>query len=353
MSFRPPAIRKEPVHRVPLSKIGSCSIDDYVADCHTIWTKDRERPVFDIYYRVTLHGSKLGEALRLELYDDAVHELGRVTIWLLSLVSKLGNVDESPDSVFGLKTALSEIIWNKYPNCCPVCFEYSYIVKEERDKWKGELVKCVCMARPRDVEDRSKKSSPETKKANMAILRKYAQEYKPVNGSEYSLDTLQDMFGNIYSANIFATSIESIGFHLLEEIGEIAEALASLYTYRTEDEVNAATRDERILDLENEIADTFSWIFTLSNKLRDVFRLADRTAKKLKLPEKFPAAVELNFGRLFTLSKMIWYMGNYGNEKHDLLGCRDCNELVCKCPIYLIYDRDRVKKHFPESPDAQ
>lgn len=336
-------------HRVKANQIGSCSIDDWVADCNVIWPMDADRPVFDVYYRVILHGSKLGESLRRELYDETVHELGRMTIWLLSLVSKLRKVDKGIDAVARLTTPLSEMIWNKYPNCCPVCFEHRYIGKKE--KWQGEAVKCDCMARPKDAENRGQRTEPETEKANMAALRAYAREHKPTDGSKHGMDALEGMFGTIYSANISVTSIESIGFHLLEEVGEIAEALANLYTYRAENEINPQTVDERKLDLENEIADTFSWIFSLSKKLQDVFALADRTYEKLeelRKPTGGPVSskVEVKFGEFFTLSKMIWYLAKYGNAEVGMFGCRDCRSTVCKCPIFLMYNENLVLKHF-------
>ena len=68
-------------HKVNRDNRGSCNIDFYAHDCGIIWSKDKERPVFDLYYHVIEHASKLGEALRRELYDIAIHELGRTTIW--------------------------------------------------------------------------------------------------------------------------------------------------------------------------------------------------------------------------------------------------------------------------------
>lgn len=211
-------------YKVTENNIGSCIIDDFVQDCGTIWTKDLERPVFDLYYHLVLHASKLGEALRRQMYDDAIHELGRTTIWLLSFINKIQNVTREEDGIFSISKPLSQIIWEKYPNCCPVCFGEKIIIPEPKcdknDDWKGTLVPCQCLRRLSHVETRDQKLSESEKKSIKKKLIQYAQKNKPTDPNAFSLNWFQDMFEKIYAANIFTFNIEAIGFHLLEEIGE-------------------------------------------------------------------------------------------------------------------------------------
>jgi NTP pyrophosphatase (non-canonical NTP hydrolase) len=329
-------------YRVTAENRGLCSIDDYVEDCGVIWVKDPERPVSDLYYHVISHASKLGEAIRRELYDDARHQLGRLAIWLFSLVKKLRSDKQGGDAIFTVSTTLSEIIWTKYPNCCPVCFGREYALPvirgEQKEEWHGNVMPCTCLLHLADMETRSEKWSAREKQAIRQKLHEYAHRTKPQNDSEFSLNVFQERFKNIFASNLFATSIESIAFHLLEEIGEVCEALSFLYTFETEQEATNEAYVQRMVDLQGEIADVFSWVFALANKLRDVFSLPDRYFVRM-----FPdAPVHPQFGSYVTLSQIIWE--TYGNKAHGVLGCRDCNKLVCGCNIHLVTNEQSVKK---------
>jgi len=330
-------------YRVDSGNHGTASVDDYVEDCGVIWVKDLERPVSDLSYHVISHASKLGEAIRQELYDDARHQLGRLTIWLFSLCKRLQSDKSGADAIFSLSTPLSEIIWSKYPACCPVCFGREYVLPvargEQPEEWQGDIMPCSCLLHLADVEGRSQKLSREEKRLIQQELRKYAERTKPDTSAEFGLDAFQERSNKVFAPNLFAISIESTAFHLLEEIGEVCEALSSLYTFDQEEQGNfKRAYAQKKLDLEDEIADVFSWIFALANKLRDIFSLPDRYFKAM-----FPdAPVQPSFGPYLTLSQVIWE--TYGNKAHNVLGCRDCNKLVCECNIYLATTESSVQE---------
>jgi len=105
--------------------------------------------------------------------------------------------------------------------------------------------------------------------------------------------------------------------------------------------VSSPTRLDKVLELENEIADAFSWIFALAVKLRVIFSLSDRTFKKL-YPDSRRKILFENFADFDTI---IW--NTYGNEKFGVLGCRDDKKTVCECPIFLVYDDDKLKDLLP------
>lgn len=334
-------------YKVTKSTRHICSIDDYVHDCGVIWPKDPERPVFDIYYHVILHASKLGEALRRELYDDAIHEIGRTAMWLFSLVNKLQTTKTGVDRIFLVSKTLSEVIWSKYPNCCPACFGRRIVLQSKKEEnltgWGGKLTPCSCFGRPADVESRNQKLSTEEKMLIREELRKYAKRHKPSDATMLNLNRFQTMFAKIFEANIYLTSIENIGFHLLEEVGEIAEALCGIYTYKSSKEVNSLTRLRKLSELENEIADAFSWLFALAVKLKDIFALPERTYKKIH-----PGSQGVpRFRKLADFHNILW--DTYGNEECKVLGCRDEDKIVCKCPIHLTYNEESLKKLLPDT----
>jgi len=321
----------------------TCSIDQYVHDAALIWTKDVQRPVFDVWCHVLDHASKLGEALRRELYDDAGHEVGRVAVWLISFVAKLQ--DESKkghDRLFNITTPLSEMIWNKYPNCCHTCYGHHIVLPRHRGKsvpdWAGELQRCDCMLRLADVEARSEKLTDEQKEWIRTERREYARQTMPTDRAVFSLDGLEEMFYGIFQPAIFALSVESIGFHFLEEIGEISQAMTGLYSFKDKYEAKQELYEARKLDLEGEIADAFSWLFAVSNKLREIFQLADRAWDRLYPDHRVPA--QPRYGEAMWVSERIWaeYQASEG-----VFGCRDCHRPKCECDIYLVTSPPRRK----------
>ena len=280
----------------------------------------------------------------------AIHELGRTTMWLFSFVNKLKNSTKGNDKLFFLKRDLFEILLNKYPNCCPACFGVEIAlpikngVKSESwlDSWKGEIQPCSCLVRLSEVEVRNQQLKLEDKIYIKKKLREYAKKHVFSKRKNFSLSYFQDMYKEVFESNTFITSIESIGFHLLEEIGEIAESLSRIYTYENKKEVIFNLHELKLMNLENEIADAFSWIFTLSNKLRDTFSLADRTIKKVA--PTLDRVISVNFENYALLTEIIW--DTYGNNDIGVLGCRDESmNPICKCPIYLIYDNEKLAEH--------
>jgi NTP pyrophosphatase (non-canonical NTP hydrolase) len=312
----------------------TCSIDAWVEDTGKVWLWDTDRSISDLYYHVVMHASNLGEALRRELYDEAAGHLGQTTIWLLSFVNKLKTSTKGMDRIFNIDKNLSDIIWSKYPYACPVCYGQKVALPKLRgrtpEEWDGELHVCECLQTLADVEVRNEKLDKETKRYNVEEITKYAMEHRRDDDDAFSLDWLQRMYREIYSANLFVTDIEDIGFHLLEEVGEIAESIRGLYTYNSRKEVTLENRALKLRDLENEIADTFSWIFTLSNKLIDTINLAERVVK-LQAP-MFSFEIE----KAYMLSEILW-------KDYGLLGelcCKDCLKNVCSCPIYMLNEAD-------------
>lgn len=312
-----------------------CSIDDYVHDAGLIWPADKKRSVFDLWCYVLNHAAKLGEAIRREEYAEAGHEVGRVAVWLFSFIARLqAPTKKAVDSLFFVSTPLSEIIWNKYPNCCPVCYESRVVIPQLKGKdvedWNGSLRTCRCMLRLEAVERRKEKKIGETEREVIRRRRReYAERVRPKGSKAFSLDDLENMYFNIFQPAITALTPESIGFHFLEEVGEVSEALTLLYTFREKEEATRELYELRKLEVENEIADVFSWLFAVSSKLRLIYEKFDRSPKRLypglkvSLPRYAPQ---------MRVSKRIW--AEYATRQGGF-GCRRCGLLTCICRIFL------------------
>jgi len=320
----------------------SCSIDDYVSDAALIWTKDIRRPLSDMWYIVVSHAANLGEALRREEYADAGHEVGRIAVWLVSFVARLHAPEkESFDHIFQTSTPLSRIIWNKYPNCCPVCYSEQIVIPklrgEEVEDFGGKLTACNCVLRQEDIETRSLRYKPKVREQIRLQRRQYAEKHQPKSPESFSFDSLESMFFEVFQAAITVESPEQIGLHLLEEVGEVCTALTAIYTYKSEEEATPELYRARILELENEIADVISWLFAVSSKLRLIYEKFDRTPQRLYPDSKVlwkPVASDL------FVSKRIW--AEYGNT--GIFSCRVCKQIVCNCSIHLVTKQEQMNR---------
>ncbi len=112
--------------------------------------------------------------------------------------------------------SLEEMTWNKFPNSCPYC------LKE---------IDCSCYERKPDIgiEEREKVLEP----------RRADKQNNP-----RTLYGWQIMFDRIYGKANRAQTIEQVGYHLMEEISEVAKAIL----------VNDKA------ELKKEAVDVFAWL---------------------------------------------------------------------------------------------
>jgi len=290
--------------------------------------------MFDLSFIVVRHASALGEAIRKEEYGDAAHEVGRLAVWLVSLVARLQDSENKRgvDRLFEISTPLSQIIWTKYPNCCPACYgDHAVIPQREGadgEDWRGELQQCDCLRRQEKVETRNIAYSSEEKEDIKRQLKEYATRWMPVDPQQFSFDSMEERFMNIFGPAIRLSSPESVGFHLLEEVGEMCEALVDLYTYAPRAEATPQVYQDRKLAVENEIADVFSWLFAASIRLRLIYQKIEQGYARLYPRSDAPLVSHV---RSMWVSRRIW--AEYGKD-HGF-SCRVCGQLVCNCDIHL------------------
>ena len=335
---------------IEIRGIDILSIDDYVDIVRNVWALNHHRrKVTDYAMHVLDHASKLGEAIRLEDLDEIFCHLAEVSNWLFGFVAKLNDEKINYEKIFNIPTKLSDMVWYKYPNLCPVCFKRNLIsllsskkiesINEKDVTNIGTEIegKCLCLKYYPETEHRSY----EDKKILKDNLLTYAMG--KISSKPTTLGQTESMFHKIYSSNTAIQTLESIGFHLLEEVGEMARAIMDLYTERNEDK----TCEEKVMDLCDEIADTFSWICTLTAKLHELFKSRDSLHDKIsdKLNSIFAG-----FGASFeerTLSYkiaknirlemaiLLRYLDT-GSMKYK---CPYCNKIVCECELKFAWEK--------------
>jgi len=318
----------------------SASLDEWVEIVQSVWgEQDKNRSLYDIWLHAFRHASNVGEQVRQNRPLHILEELTHFVLWLLTFAGRahdrLGEPkpgERSPEeSLFRVRYQYADLVWRKYPNRCPACFD------QARADEIGPLA-CVCTLKStRQIEDRNTLTDEEAKKAKALAIRAVAEQHKERKPS--SLRAFQAMFKEIYGHNIEREPLPSIAFHLLEEVGEVADALIRIYSHHDCD-LNAITRDLidwRLTQLEDEIADITSWVFGLVVKLDQTYDDFREYLGKLYEGDEGAASALV---RPFSLGRVLWT--SYGSRDMRAVWCKHCRSTVCTCPITYLTDRASV-----------
>ncbi len=298
-----------------LRRRGLLSVDTYVKITRVVWVDFRERRgTLDYALHLFDHASKLGEAIRKDELDRIFDEIAELTNWLFSFVAKLEDEKPGWEAVFNIRKKFSDIIWAKYPGVCCHCLEREYnLTGQFPEQPYRPYQKCDCLSTYPAVEYREDREEIKKKRREFA---KRMEKSKPK-----TLAGMEKMFAEIYKANVSVWTIESIGFHLLEEVGEIGRALIDLYTIK-----GSATQRTNLKDnLCDEIAETFSWICSLIAKLRSLFRPFDKHYKSISGAKEL--AIKLS--RTIYLEWAVWH--KYRDPSTLEYRCTYCYHSPCTC----------------------
>jgi len=365
MSKRKSSERVRRARHVLKDNKGKCTLDQYIEDTGIVFgTWDTQRSTIDVWMRLVRHASKLAEVVRRKQSDLIVEELGGVFIWMLSFIRKLRDPANTEDRVFYLPEGrrMTDILWEKYPATCPACFDRMVKSKfpelidttsdeltieniwhrveewpEDEDFMKDWMFKmpCNCVSDP-IVEERNENADPAIRlrkdQTRMRYARALRSNLERKNALIETMDDLEDMFRAIYGPKLRnAETVESIAFHLLEEIGEISKALMELRTFNYQaDQISRDAplqRDRRIKELrslraenlEEEIADVFSWMFSLTLKMQENFSIYGKYVQKT-------TGVKLPVTERITLPDIVFSL--WGGPSG--LYCRKCKRAECE-----------------------
>jgi len=185
------------------------------------------------------------------------------------------------------------IILLKYPHCCPFC---------ERKEH------CNCLGMSED-EYKKKKEELENVEVRAAIM-KNSEAIEISAGTpkfvlpEKGIRGWKDMFKRIYGRQIRSQTLEQVGFHLMEEIGEVARALRKVKEAVRKAEKAKEVREKEareeeiykeVANLQDELADTFDWIIAMILK------------------------IEALLGREFMISMLMTHHSTYRKDFLDIL----------------------------------
>lgn len=306
------------------STVGTLQLDQYAAIVPLIYGKhDAMRSIWDIWCHASHHAAAIAEEIRKGADVNAIlAEIADFFLWVLTAINKLyGDLgkqrsSETPqEAVIRISSKTSDLLWNKYPGICPSCFWYK---THKGTRFPEDLLgPCDCQTR------QGNRLSSNQRRHDTRLRAKALREFaiKMAGHKPISIDGWQAMFGRVFRPSLSNLTLVEVVLHLLEEVGEVANALIRMYSYTTKDLV-AGELLQRQIRLEDEFADTLSWLFALVEKLGMMNENIQETAVQQR-----------NEDRLL-LSRILWE--KYGSDELRSFYCRHCNKIVCDCPIVLI-----------------
>lgn len=187
-------------------------IDDYIAMFHQIF--DQRQNIKSDFYQIIARllevVANCSQFINEGDEKGIAEKLPSLFAWYCSLIVKAN-----------LNKNLSEVIWKKFPKCCPYCL----------------ISPCNCLQKRRPLTE------------NIGELTNKAKEN--IDSKPRTLREWQEMFGTIYPRDPKQYDPKNNLLHLIEELGESAEA----YRYC------------KVSNLGSELADVLTWILGVANLL--------------------------------------------------------------------------------------
>lgn len=309
--------------------VGSMQLDEYVATIAEIYSaNDRNRSVWDVWCHALHHAAAIAEQLRKKALADSVFdEIADFSLWLFTAVHKLaGRVGEPkerneipPETLIRIESGCSDLLWQRYPKVCPFCYL-------RRTKAAGSFEEGQELIGPCDypLHDDGEPQKTDEKRAALEMLRHFSERMRTTKPK--SIDEWQQMFGALFRTNLTRMSLVGVMLHLMEELGEVSDAMIRMYSY-TAREFLKGEPHQRQLRLESQIADVFSWLFALVEAMNlNTRELFEREQWRLQ-----PSAVG---ERPIRLSEIIWR--RYGSTERHSFYCPFCKNAVCSCPLIFV-----------------
>jgi NTP pyrophosphatase (non-canonical NTP hydrolase) len=316
--------------------VGRLPLDEFVKAVRMIYAnQDQSRSVWDVWLHANHHAATIGEELRKQKPGKKLlDEIADFSMWLFTFAVKIHDRSHPTrrptwgyeETTSNTNLSFSDVIWNKYPGTCPVCFS-----RRTAPGWSVQDLGKSCDCLIYDVESRNQ----DQKQQRVKSLRKYAAANR--RRKPRTVDGWQALFSKIYAANLRHLTLADIGFHLLEEVGEVSDAMVRMYTYSDDsgDQFAEEVVPWRTVWLEEEIADVFSWLLTLVNSLQLMPTIAREFATYL-----YSEPIGDLFNKKITLSKIIWK--RYGNDKSNTFWCQKCKQDICVCTIVFVNDNRKL-----------
>jgi len=146
-----------------------------------------------------------------------------------------------------------------------------------------------------------------------------------------SLNELQKNLKIIFDPNISALTLHEITFHLLEEVGEVAEALSLLHQQPHEGITPRHFKNEREIRLLNvceELADVFAWIISLLEKTNLMLKCALDYVDVSWHSKPSSDFIKDLLQPTSNIVDLVWHTYTKA-DKHEHMVCEECEQSPC------------------------
>ncbi len=318
---------KKSFHATRKTPTTPVTIADWMKVFHKLYGKvDAERSPVEMWVAATAHFTKIGEAIRRMHFAELMKAATHAFCWMCSFVLACQRAKET---VFSLEESFSAIVACKYPLVCGHCKEaYCHCNPELMDRMSDKAAKYQDLFKLRSRLS----GAPDT----------------------YGVSDWLEVFNNMYGQNIHNLTLESIGFHFIEEAGEeltairglkqlehapshikeidtaflkelaTVEGILRLYRKYIDEKPESYKRDPESIknrlvrakvDMFVEFADTFSWFCSILNKVNSIaLNCKDDKCSFTQHPFR---------------EKLLQEYLPEGSPR-----CPSCDECPCKCVFY-------------------
>ena len=166
---------------------------------------DSTRSPEEIWIATTAHCSSIGEAIRKSDFVELMRFAARAFSWMLSFSMKCGKTE---DLLFRCENSFCEMVYLKFPDLC------------------GHCTNSPCDCKPVDMDSKKGKAGK-----YKTLLEKWTRDQR-AKGIQYTIDDWLNIFTRVYGGRIHLQTLETLGFHFLEEAGEEAMAVRKLMQLR-------------------------------------------------------------------------------------------------------------------------
>lgn len=308
--------------------VGRMPLEGYVeVVSHIYAAHDEKRSIWDVWCHALHHAAAVAETVRKggDPYD-LTRETADFALWLFTIIDKLrGPIGQkktanetSQEYIIRIRNSISDILWDKYPAICPKCYERRTEGGTTNPAIERLMKPCDCLSHDRPSTDK------DAWRRCIVHLRGFAQVSATTRPQD--IDSWQGMFGGVFRFNLRQLSLNEVALHLMEEMGELSDALVRMYSYKRAAFVYGEP-DWHQARLEGQIADVFSHLFGLLEKI-NLMRKQDS-----EYDNWISGNRDARFHSL-RLSDVIWK--RYGSDKQASFWCPFCENVRCCCDIALV-----------------
>jgi hypothetical protein len=309
---------------------GERLILEWTNDFHTLYKKhDTNRTPEAIWISTMAYCSQIGEDIRRFEYNELIRNAAHAFCWMCTFISKLNNTD---NLIFRCDQSFCDLVFFKFPNLCGYCHQ------------------STCNCDPHKMDEKKDKS---------ARYQYLYDIFRKLGDKKYTLNEWLIQFRDIYGGRIHLQTMESIGFHFLEESGEEAQAIRELIQLNNILSQNIPGVDKdfltKLTTIEGIVEEYNACMLPLGNDKkkidvtsRDPLHLKARIVKsKMDLVIEFAdtfswfCAVLIKLHLITDVLKIdgdkfdieTFLINEYG-EKGKPLICPTCSENDCKCQFF-------------------